>query len=270
MAVVVKHGDTVLGIILQSFDTVVDIFGAVNIREGRADKIFQRLPLPCGDKVFKIHCTEKLPAFVRNEKCGDIVIILRLCDKRWHGGFYGHGIFQLDKIIAELAAYLVLVKGSDKLNLSFGLIVQQINELISLFLWHFTEDSRTGITVQLGKHGNCFLHIHLVKEKCGAVLGHILEYFRQHGNIKHPQQPFSFSGSYLGHYLCNILAVVIPQLFLHCFRRKIALDYAGYFFFIIGDMNFSRSIFHCLVFFKFHWYPTFQLKNLLQIHHWKW
>ena len=128
-----------------------------HVREGVRDQVFQTHVIPCHDQILEIDGAVKGSVVVLHKQRRDIVILLRLCDQGTHRLLDGEALADLDEVCGHLAADLVLLIGTDQLDILLGLLVDQLDQL------------PPGRLVDLLEHIHGVVGIHVLDDIRGAL-----------------------------------------------------------------------------------------------------
>ena len=188
---VVKHGNARLGIVLQLFDTVVDRFVSVNIRERGDDKIVEPHGLFCGDKVAQLHSAVELVVLVHNEDRCYIIVFLSLTDKLVHRLRNGQ-VFADDYAVGgHFAAYLVLVEGSQQSDVALYLGRKLVDDERALFLADLMQDIGGCVSLELFGDSGSFFDVELVEIQSRFLFLEMLESLGKQRRRANPIQLFA-------------------------------------------------------------------------------
>ncbi len=136
-----------------------------HIGEGVGDQAFKIHVVSCHDQIFQVDGAIKSAVVILHKQCGDVVIFLRLCDQGTHRLLDGKAFADLYEVCSHLAADLVLLIGTDQLDVLLGLLVDELDQLFS------------GLLVNLLEHIDGVVCIHVLNDVRSAFQFQLSEIF---------------------------------------------------------------------------------------------
>lgn len=242
---IVQHGNDVLGVIFQLFDTVGGLLIGVDVWKRRSGNAFQRSGAVRCDKVFEVDSPAEHVAFIDHEKGRDVVVFARLTYQCIHSLLYRHILADDYAVGSHAAAYLVVIERGDEPKLgAYGRLYRFEDKAASVFI-RFREYIHGGIGIELGYQLCRLVNIHLAEVLARLFFLEVLEYLCEHFKAAHAVKFLSVLNGKRADHLGNIAAVVIVEPVHHSLRRIVSTDDSRY---LIerGDV-FEFSILHWFV-----------------------
>ena len=213
--VVVQHGNGVLGIVLQIFDTVIDLLLRIYIRIGSHDQLLQGMILPGNDQIFQINGTVKLLSLCHHKQRGNIVILGRLSDEAAHSLLDGEIFPDDDTVGRHTAADLILIKRRDHLNVMPHVIVHQLDQQLASAFVDLLQHIHQEIRLHPGQDRRRFLDVHLLQILCRTRFICVFKNIRQHVQIHDPVQLAPLRHGQIRQHVRQVVFVEIFQTARH-------------------------------------------------------
>ena len=125
-----------------------------HIRKRLRDQRFQRHISSRHNQIFQVHRPVKSPVVILHKQRGNIVIVLCLRNQCTHRLLDREASANFNKICGHLAADLILLIRADELDILLGLLINQLDQLLS------------GLLIDLLEHIHRIIGIHIFDNVC--------------------------------------------------------------------------------------------------------
>ena len=126
--VIIQYRNGILGIILQFFDTIINILFSIHIWIRSDHQILKCPILPGNDQILQVNGSVKLLLLCYHKQCRNIVILGRLLYQAAHCLFHSQILTDNDTVGGHLASNLIIIKRSDHFNIMTYFIIHQIQK----------------------------------------------------------------------------------------------------------------------------------------------
>ena len=180
-------------------------------------------PFPGADKILKVYGSVEETVGIHHIDGLDIIVLCGLLNKLLHGILDAGSCPDLNVVGAHDGSDLILVEGGEKGDVMLGVIVKELYEGGPLSLWQGFEILGGLVCLKIAEDSNLLLYADL-SQICGDVLC-VFENVCKGLGIQNAVQLSSIFRGKPVHGLCNIVFMIIHDLFLEGHGRNVALDY---------------------------------------------